>query len=146
MLCVLRCITGLSEIIPILGYACFMSSGEWERFWMERNLAIFIVKQVFLFARTKPHHLTDRGRDKLGAICHDNCMGIFSMETFEFKHNFKEICSLWSNWQHASIGSDNGAEQATSHYLKQCRDVVLTQICVTWPQWVNQTSRHHCNL
>ena len=30
------------------------------------------------------------------------------MKTFEFNYNFTWICSLVSNWQYGSIGSDNG--------------------------------------
>ena len=29
------------------------------------------------------------------------------MKTFEFQINFTEICSLGSNWQYGSIGSDD---------------------------------------
>ena len=30
------------------------------------------------------------------------------MNPFEFQINFTEICSLGSNWQYGSIGSDHG--------------------------------------
>ena len=30
------------------------------------------------------------------------------MKTLNFNYNFTEICSLGSNWQYGSIGSDNG--------------------------------------
>ena len=45
-----------------------------------------------------------------------------------------------SNWVESSIGT----KQVTSHYLNQwCSSlltyicVILTHICVTWPQWIN---------
>ena len=43
--------------------------------------------------------------------CHyadDTFKCIFLNENFKFKWNFINICSLWSNWQYGSIGSDNG--------------------------------------
>ena len=42
-----------------------------------------------------------------------------------------------SNWQYASIGSDNSLVLNRCHYLNQRWPRLPTHICVTQPQWVN---------
>ena len=54
--------------------------------------------------------LTHWGRDKMAAICRRNFLlstWIRIIEGF-FNCNFIRMCSQGSNWQKASIGSDNG--------------------------------------
>ena len=48
--------------------------------------------------------LTHWGRDKINAILQTT----FSNAISWMKKNFNEVCSLRSNWQYSSIGSDNG--------------------------------------
>ena len=56
-----------------------------------------------------------------------------------FKYNLTEVCSYGSNWQHYSIGSDNGLASSRRQAIiwnKQWWPSSLTHICVTRPQWV----------
>ena len=49
---------------------------------------------------------------------------------------------VWWQWQHG-FRQWHGLEQATSHYLKQWWYVLLTQICVTHPQWLKLERQTH---
>ena len=52
---------------------------------------------------------THRGRDKMDAISQTTFYThILEWIFFNFKENFTETCSYWSNWQLTSGGSDNG--------------------------------------
>ena len=52
------------------------------------------------------------------------------------KQDFLEVCSYGPNYQHSSIGWDNGL--VTNQMLSEPMMVsLLTNICVTRPQWVN---------
>ena len=53
--------------------------------------------------------LTHWGRDKMAAVSQTTLSNAFSwMKMLEFDYDFTEVCSLGSNWQYPSIGSDNG--------------------------------------
>ena len=68
---------------------------------------------------------------------------IFLNKIFEFWSKFTEVCSQWSSWQYASIGSDNGlalnrwqATIWTNVGMVQLVWCTNAYICVTRPQWV----------
>ena len=53
--------------------------------------------------------LTHWGRDKMTTIFRMTFSNAFSwMKMFKFWLNFTEVCSQGSNYEHSSIGSDNG--------------------------------------
>ena len=54
-----------------------------------------------------------------------------------FESNFTEVFSQGFKWQ-CWFKKWLGAEQATSHYMNQCRPSSLTHICGTRRRWVNQ--------
>ena len=57
------------------------------------------------------------GRDKIADISQTNISNAFSW--MNFAYGFTEVCLSGSNQQYSSIGSENGTEQETSHYLNQ---------------------------
>ena len=79
-------------------------------------------------------------RDKMAAIFQTTFSNAFSWtKIYEFRLRFHWSLFLWLQltiFQHC-FRKWLGAEQATSHYLKQWWYVALTHICVTRPQWVN---------
>ena len=65
--------------------------------------------------KSLPHHLprtnklTYWGRDKFAPFCRQHFqMHFLEWKCMSFALNLPEVCSLGSNWQYSSIGSDNG--------------------------------------
>ena len=53
--------------------------------------------------------LTHRGQDKMAAFSQTTFqMRFWEWKYLNFDYNFTEACFEGSNWQYASIGSDNG--------------------------------------
>ena len=63
---------------------------------------------------------------------------IFIRISLQFSTSYP-ICHQWFKWW-------LGAAQATSHYLNRWWFRLLTYICVTRPQWVNNIWSHECNV
>ena len=76
--------------------------------------AVFEKVQILIhFPKINSVHkgLTHLGRDKIATILQTTFLNAFSwikILEFRFHLNFIEVCSLGSNWQQVSIGSDNG--------------------------------------
>ena len=66
----------------------------------------------------------------------------FWMCTCHFDIEFHLYISLFTNWQRASIGSRYDIAR-NGHYLNQWCYSLLTHICVTRPEWVQDIS---CSL
>ena len=49
-------------------------------------------------------------QDKMTAISKKNQLTLLQWISFNFRHNFTEICFSWPNWQYGNVGSDNGLE------------------------------------
>ena len=73
------------------------------------NAAFLMNKVIWLYLGIYLH-LTHWGRYTTAAFSQMTFSSFLFLEwkPLNFKLNFTEICSLWSNWQHSSIGSDNG--------------------------------------
>ena len=99
-----------------------------------------------LFVQQQLHHLNTLRPRQNDRHCEDHIFKrIFLIEIYCIciRNSLKYIyvsrvqlssCQGWFRWC-------LGAEQATSHYLKQYWHGLLTHICVTRPQWIN--TREH---
>ena len=64
-------------------------------------------------------------------------MHFIKWKLLNFKWNFIEICSLWSNLQQTITGSDNGLSPNRWQAIIWTNDgIVYWLVCVTRPQWV----------
>ena len=86
------------------------------------------------------HHFnTLRPKQNGHLFAGDSFKCIFLNENFWFPMKFHRNMfhmvqlTIWQHWFRWWLG----AEQASSHYLKQCWCVLLTLIFATRPQWVN---------
>ena len=64
------------------------------------------------------------------------------MKMYWFRLIFPEVCSQWSIQQYSSIGSDNGLAPTRRPLSKPMMIILLTHICITWPQWVQRKSMY----
>ena len=96
------------------------------------------IRLVIPIINIKDRHLTHWGRDKMAAISQTAFSSAsLWMKTFEFwielywNMFFRVSMTIWQHWFRYDLAL------ATSHYLNQWWQNLLTHICVTWRQWLN---------